>query len=84
MMMNILERDINFEPTDYYMKPLEMAFLERDDEDYFNVLRREHFIQSFQSLSFARNLPDITAQQLNEKSILLKKAPEHESKPLLL
>ena len=53
--------DIKFEASDYYMKPLEMTCLEPDDEDYFNVLRREHFIQSLQSLAFARNLPDITA-----------------------
>jgi len=40
---------------------LELACLEADDEDYFNVLRREHFIQTLQSLAFARDLPDITA-----------------------
>jgi hypothetical protein len=45
----------------YYMSRLESACLDPNDDDYFNVLRREHFIQTLQSLSFARNLPDITA-----------------------
>ncbi len=70
------------------MKQLELACLEPDDEDYFNVLRREHFIQTLQSLAFARDLPDITAQQLSKKSILLPKAKEHESfiflKPVIM
>ena len=33
-----------FNPEDYYMKFLEKACLEPNDDDYFNVLRREHFI----------------------------------------
>ena len=36
--------DIKFVASDYYMKPLELTCLEPDDDDYFNVSRREHFI----------------------------------------
>lgn len=64
----------------YYTTLMRYFLQNPDDEDYFNLLYREHFLQSFNSFKFCFNIKkkDLNAEKKielgpNPKSILLKK-----------
>jgi CTD small phosphatase-like protein 2 len=82
--VSLRNRNPGKEPFIYYMSNLEKAHTWSGDADYFIQVYREHFIQSFQALSFCRYLkPADNATIIQKKVNLPKRDPSKEKKTLV-
>jgi hypothetical protein len=68
----------------YYIGALEEALRNPRDDDYFNQLRREHFVQTFQAMLFCKLLKPVDPRVLQQKRMFLPRRGNHTSKLSLL
>eukprot|EP01017_Pseudomicrothorax_dubius_P019686 TRINITY_DN2162_c0_g1_i12.p1 TRINITY_DN2162_c0_g1~~TRINITY_DN2162_c0_g1_i12.p1 ORF type:complete len:635 (-),score=73.90 TRINITY_DN2162_c0_g1_i12:103-2007(-) len=73
------------EETGYYMTCLEKYNRQANLEgEYFCQLYREHFLQSFQALSFCRMLPPVAQWVLQSKKVVLPQLPGFEQRKTIV
>ena len=68
------------EPFIYYMSGLEKAHRWNGENDYFVQIYREHFLQTFQALSFCKVLKPFDNAVLQQKRVNLARRDTHKSK----
>lgn len=68
------------QPFIYYMTSLEKAHRWNGELDYFVQIYREHFIQSFQALSFVKTIKAPDSSIINQKKVNLPRRETHLSK----
>lgn len=61
----------------YYMTSLEKYHRKWNEMDYFCQIYKEHFIQSFQALTFCKYLKPVDSKTLAQKKVFLPKRPSH-------
>ena len=72
------------EPFIYYMTHMEKAHRWNGENDYFVQVYREHFLQTFQALSFCKMIKPTDPAVINQKRVNLPRKEHHKSKPNLL
>jgi len=68
----------------YYISNLEKHHRNWDELDYFCQIYKEHFIQSFQSLTFCKYLKPVDPKLLAQKKVMLPKRPTHKDKKTVI
>jgi len=68
----------------YYATSLEKHHRNRNDMDYFCQLYKEHFIQSFQALTFCKYLRPVDPKVLAQKKVFLPKRISHKDKKTVI
>ena len=61
----------------YYVTSLEKHHRKWNEMDYFCQIYKEHFIQSFQALTFCKYLKPVDQRTLSQKKVFLPKRPTH-------
>lgn len=61
----------------YYMTSLEKHHKKWNEMDYFCQIYKEHFIQSFQALTFCKYLKPVDQRIIAQKKVFLPKRPSH-------
>lgn len=61
----------------YYTTSLEKHHRNWNDSDYFCQIYKEHFIQSFQALTFCKYLRPVDPRMIAQKKVFLPKKPSH-------
>jgi CTD small phosphatase-like protein 2 len=72
------------DPFIYYMTNLEKAHRWNGDPDYFVHIYREHFLQSFQALSFIKGVKPTDPAVLAQKKVHLPRRETHKDKKTLI
>jgi len=72
------------QPFIYYMTSLEKAHKYNGEPDYFVQIYREHFLQSFQALSFVKTLKVPDTSVIAQKRVHLPKRESHRDKKTLV
>lgn len=72
------------EPFIYYMTHLERAHRWGGEADYFVQLYQEHFLQTYQALSFIKNLRTTDPSVLAQKRVNLPRRESHKDKRTLV
>jgi len=68
----------------YYITSLEKHHRNWNDSDYFCQIYKEHFIQSFQALTFCKYLKPVDPKMLAQKKVFLPKKPSHKDKKSII
>jgi len=68
----------------YYITSLEKHHRNWNETDYFCQIYKEHFIQSFQSLTFCKYLRPVDPKMLAQKKVFLPKKPAHKDKKTVI
>eukprot|EP01017_Pseudomicrothorax_dubius_P029488 TRINITY_DN3588_c0_g1_i1.p1 TRINITY_DN3588_c0_g1~~TRINITY_DN3588_c0_g1_i1.p1 ORF type:complete len:729 (-),score=146.96 TRINITY_DN3588_c0_g1_i1:2410-4596(-) len=68
------------EKVEYYMTHLERYNRNPRDGDYFNQLYREHFIQTYQAMTFCKMLKQVDPRVLQAKRCILPKRDGYKDK----
>ncbi len=79
-----LEKPLAKNTFTYYMTLLERHHRQFNDNDYFSQIYKEHFIQSYQSLTFCKYLKPVDPRVLAQKKVFLPKRPTHKGKDLIV
>jgi len=72
------------EPFVYYMSSLDKAHRWNGDQDYFAQVYREHFLQSYQALSFCKTLKPTDPSVIAQKRVNLPRRESHKGKKTLV
>jgi CTD small phosphatase-like protein 2 len=75
---------IKHTPFVYYMTSMEKSHRMLNDNDYFLNIYREHFIQTFQAMTFCKFLKPVDSKVLNQKRQILNKRESHKDKKTLV
>ena len=67
--------------TSYYMQSLKKHFKEPDFTDYFCKLFRDHFFQSFQIMTFCKNLKEVDPKEVQKRKVNLHKHEKYKGNP---
>jgi len=68
----------------YYSTSLEKHHRNWNDSDYFCQIYKEHFIQSFQALTFCKYLKPVDPKLLAQKKVFLPKKASHKDKKSII
>jgi len=68
----------------YYSTSLEKHHRNWNDSDYFCQIYKEHFIQSFQALTFCKYLRPVDPKVLAQKKVFLPKKASHKDKKSII
>jgi len=72
------------DPFIYYMTSLEKSHRYSGEPDYFVHIYKEHFLQSFQALSFVKGIKTTDPAVLNQKKVHLPRRETHKDKKTLI
>ena len=50
------------------------------DDEYFEKIYKEHFLQTYQAVNFCKYLKDVSAAELEKKRVCLPKRESHKGK----
>jgi len=68
----------------YYVTDLERHHRNWNEADYFCQIYKEHFIQTFQALTFCKYLRPVDPRVLNQKKVFLPKRATHKDKKTII
>jgi len=68
----------------YYITSLEKHHRNWNESDYFCQIYKEHFIQSFQALTFCKYLKPVDPKMLAQKKVFLPRKPAHKDKKSII
>jgi len=82
-------KDVEATPTKhtpfiYYMTSLEKSHRNLHDNDYFSHIYREHFMQTFQAMTFCKFLKPVEQKVLQSKRSVLNRRETHKDKKTLV
>ena len=66
-------------PFIYYMTNLEKSHKSILENEYFTQIYRDHFIQTFQAMTFCRYLRPVDHKVLQQKKVVLERRESHKS-----
>ena len=79
----VIEKDAPKESI-YYMTSIERYIRGVDiDDEYFEKIYKEHFLQTYQAVNFCRYLKDVNVAELEKKKVYLPKRESHKGEERL-
>lgn len=78
------EEDDSINNIVYYMTSLQKHHRNWNESDYFCQIFKEHFIQTFQALTFCKYLRPVDPKVLNQKRVILPKKPQYKDKKSII